>query len=37
MEDRELPRLTNILERLAYEEDVRKILKILMTSTNEID
>lgn len=27
MADRELPRIGNILERLAYEEDVRKIIR----------
>ena len=37
LEDRELPRLTHILERLAYEEDVRKIIKKLVTANNEID
>lgn len=36
MDDRELPRLTHILERLAYEEDVRKIIKKLVNN-NEID
>jgi hypothetical protein len=35
-EDRELFRFTNILERLAYEDDVRKILKPLAIN-NEID
>lgn len=37
LEDRELPRLTHILERLAYEEDVRKVIKKLVTANNEID
>ena len=37
MDDRELPRLTMILERLAYEEDIRKIIKKIITSNNEID
>ena len=37
MEDRELPRHTQILERLAYEDDVRKVIRKLITSTNEID
>lgn len=37
LEDRELPRLTHILERLAYEEDVRKVIKKLVTVNNEID
>lgn len=35
-EDRELPRLANILERLAYEEDVRKVIKPMIIN-NEID
>ena len=26
-----------ILERLAYEEDIRKIIKKIITSNNEID
>lgn len=34
--DRELPRLTPILERLAYEEDVRKILRSIVVN-NEVD
>jgi hypothetical protein len=37
MEDRELFRIGNILERLAYEEDVRKIIRTIITSSNEID
>jgi RNA polymerase II subunit A small phosphatase-like protein len=37
MEDRELFRIGNILERLAYEDDVRKIIRTIITSTNEID
>jgi len=36
MDDRELPRSALILERLAYEEDVRKILRPLSIN-NEID
>ncbi len=36
MSDRELPRTALILERLAYEEDVRKIIRQLI-SNNEID
>ena len=36
MEDTELPRMANILERLAYEDDVRKILKMI-TLNNEVD
>ena len=35
--DRELPRSTLLLERLAYEDDVRKIIKRIITNTNEID
>lgn len=34
--DRELPRIGLILERLAYEEDVRKIIRQLI-SNNDID
>ena len=37
MDDRELPRLAHILERLAYEEDVRKIIKKLVNANNEVD
>jgi len=37
MEDRELPRSALILERLAYEEDVRKVIRTIITSNNEID
>ena len=37
MEDRELPRLTHVLERLAYEEDVRRIIKKLVNNNNEVD
>ena len=37
MSDKELPRSSLILERLAYEEDVRKIVKRIITNTNEID
>ena len=37
MEDRELPRSAMILERLAYEEDVRKVIRTIITSNNEID
>jgi hypothetical protein len=36
MADRELPRTALILERLAYEEDVRKIIRQII-SNNEID
>ncbi len=36
MSDRELPRTALLLERLAYEEDVRKIIRQLI-SNNEID
>ena len=36
MADRELPRIANILGRLAYEEDVRKIIRQLI-SNNDID
>lgn len=36
MTDRELPRIGNILERLAYEEDVRKIIKQIIAN-NDID
>lgn len=35
-EDRELHRLGNILERLAYEDDVRKVLRPLIVN-NEVD
>jgi hypothetical protein len=34
--DRELPRTALLLERLAYEEDVRKVIRQLI-SNNEID
>lgn len=37
MEDRELPRHAALLERLAYEEDVRKIIRQIITPNNEID
>lgn len=38
MSDTELPRLATILERLAYEDDVRRILKMIINNTaNEID
>jgi hypothetical protein len=36
LSDRELPRTALLLERLAYEEDVRKIIRQLITN-NEID
>ena len=36
MTDRELPRIGNILERMAYEEDVRKIIRQLIAN-NDID
>lgn len=36
-QDRELHRSALLLERLAYEEDVRKIIKRIITSSNEID
>ena len=36
MEDRELFRMGTILERLAYEDDVRKVLKMIV-SNNEVD
>ena len=36
MEDRELPRIGNILERLAYEDDVRHIVKRIIAN-NDID
>jgi len=36
MSDRELLRISAILERLAYEEDMRKIIRKL-TINNEID
>ena len=36
-EDRQLHRSAVLLERLAYEQDVRKIIKRLITRTNEID
>lgn len=36
MTDRELPRLGNVLERLAYEDDVRKIVKRIIVN-NELD
>ena len=34
--DRELPRISLLLERLAYEEDVRKIIRQLICN-NDID
>ena len=37
MQDFELQRFGNILERLAYEDDVRKIIKLLISPNNEID
>lgn len=37
MSDTELPRSAMLLERLAYEDDVRKIIKRIIASTNEID
>lgn len=37
MEDRELPRIAAILERLAYEDDIRKIIRQIITPNNEID
>ena len=37
MDDRELPRTAAVLERLAYEEDVRKIIRQIITPNNEID
>lgn len=37
MDDRELPRSANILERLAYEEDVRKVIRTIVSANNEID
>lgn len=36
LDDRELPRTAIILERLAYEEDVRKIIRQIIVN-NEID
>lgn len=36
MEDRELPRIGLILERLAYEDDVRKIIRRIIAN-NDID
>jgi hypothetical protein len=36
MTDKELPRISAILERLAYEDDVRKIIRKLCVN-NEID
>jgi hypothetical protein len=35
--DRQLARVGALLERLAYEPDVRKILRKLIPSNNEID
>ena len=36
MSDRQLHRIANLLERLAYEQDVRKIIRRLIVN-NEID
>jgi hypothetical protein len=36
IEDRELPRIGNILERIAYEEDIRNIVRRII-SNNDID
>jgi hypothetical protein len=36
MTDRELPRISLILERLAYEDDVRKIIRHMIVD-NDID
>jgi TFIIF-interacting CTD phosphatase-like protein len=36
LSDRELPRMTQILERLAYEDDVRKVIKKIIIN-NEVD
>ena len=36
MADRELPRTAVLLERIAYEEDVRKVIRRIITN-NEID
>ena len=36
MEDRELYRLGAILERLAYEEDIRKIIRKIIVN-NDVD
>ena len=36
MTDRELPRIALILERLAYEEDVRRVIRNLIVN-NDID
>lgn len=35
--DRQLARVGNLLERLAYEPDVRKVIRKLILSNNEID
>jgi hypothetical protein len=34
MEDRELPRVGQILERMAYEDDVRKIVKRIIVNND---
>jgi CTD nuclear envelope phosphatase 1 len=34
--DTELPRIATILERLAYEDDVRRVIRIII-SNNKID
>jgi hypothetical protein len=34
IEDRELPRIGNIFERMAYEDDLRKIVKRIIVNNN---
>ena len=34
MEDRELPRVGQILERMAYEDDVRKVVKRIIVNND---
>ena len=36
LSDEELPRLATLLERMAYEEDVRKVIRTLIVN-NKID
>ena len=37
MNDRDLPRTASILERMAYEDDVRRVIRKLIVNNNEID
>jgi hypothetical protein len=36
-QDRQLARVGALLERLAYEQDVRKVIRKIITNSNEID